>query len=117
MSFALTTNDIAINGLLEKLSGDKCLYLGGSVTKSCIETNPDPDNLSKRPEGWCEVCWLTFQVEEYSLQNLKMRMDLKELRPKLQMLDGLIKTIEDLDPELTPDKHKGQLSLQFEYSK
>jgi len=91
-----------VNLLLDKVGGRECLYKSAS-RQPCLSTNIFPERITdERPVGWCEICWLTYQLEDAKKINTKL---IKELN-KQQSISTKNNNI-----------HSGQLVLDFEFEK
>jgi hypothetical protein len=75
--------DEIINTFLDKLSGNTCLFVNEKRPK-CDKYLQLPDvrdtrmwDKFGRPKGWCEVCWLKYQLEQEQKKVKELEQELK----------------------------------------
>ena len=108
-----TLYDDLLDLFVDKISGKECLYKSGK-RKSCLQTKVLPNSIgAKRPSGWCEICWLTYQLEEVSIMNIQLRTELSKFKERVLIIDKLAEDVSNL-VSVGCAKHAGQLSLNFD---
>jgi hypothetical protein len=113
--------DNLVDAFIDKIKGDECLYKGYK-RPDCLTKYGFPVSLVVKPKGWCEVCWLRFQISEKDVLFSHLQQEYNNLRRNIDKMNQdykeMLKMIAVISKNNTKEKEGlvlGQQEFKFEF--